>query len=155
MVLLRDGTYNGSNETSLPLSVSSRNNVMSEEKTIEKQSFTKEWGSSMKRTKSLFKPEDFDIFCDKETGLTYIFHAPELGCTIDFMEYNPETQRVTVFTKDGQKMDLGVRIQWLIRPYFAKAQDIFVIRTKDGQALDGVEVELRIKAVEDPAKTLN
>lgn len=128
--------------------------AMSENQTEGKTSFTKEWGSSLKKTKALFKPEDFDIFCDKHTGMTYIFHGPELGCTIDFMEYNPDNQRVTVFTKDGQKLDLGVRIQWLIRPYFAKAQMLYIIRTKDGQPLDGVEIPLRIRA-EEAEKTLN
>jgi hypothetical protein len=149
MILLRDVHYNGREGTNLPY-ILAHNIIMSEEKTQEKQSFTKKWGSSTKKTKSLFKPEDFDIFCDKDSGMTYIFHGPELGCTIDFMEYNPENQRVTVFTKDGQKMDLGVRIQWLVRPYFAKPQDIYIIRTKDGQALDGFEVELRIKKEEEP-----
>jgi hypothetical protein len=130
------------------------NFIMSEDQTEEKSSVTKEWGSSMKKTKALFKPDEFDIFCDKDSGLTYIFHIPELGCTIDFMEYDPETQHVTVFTTDGQKMDLGMRIQWLIRPYFARAQEIFVIRTENGKPQDGIEVALRIKA-ENPQKTLN
>ena len=153
MILLRDVHYNGREGISLPYILSTMV-LMSEEKTEQKQSFTKEWGSSLKKTKTLFKPEDFDIFCDKESGLTYIFHGPDLNCTIDFMEYDPEIQRVTVFTKDGQKMDLGVRIQWLIRPYFARPQDLYVIQTKDGKALEGVEVELRIKQKVDQ-KTLN
>ena len=153
MILLRDVQYNGREDTNFPHFLS-QSYSMAEEKTENKQSFTKEWGSSTKKARVLFKPEDMDIFCDKNTGFTYIFHGPELGCTIDYMEYDPEIQRVTVYTKDGQKMDLGIRIQWLIRPHFAKPQDIFVIRTKDGQAMDGVEVELRIKKDEAP-KTLN
>lgn len=106
----------------------------------------KEWGSSLAARKTLFKNlEDFDIFCDRERGQNYIFHGPELNCTIDYMEYDPETQRITVFTTDGQKMDLGTKIQWLVRPYIAREQNIFIIRTQNGQAINGIEVHLRVK----------
>lgn len=124
-----------------------------EEETKElKTSMGKDWGSSLKtRLRSLFvNQEDFDIFCDREEGQVYIFHGPELGCTIEYMEYDPENQRVTIYSNDGQKLDLGARIQWLIRPYFAKAQNILIIRTKDGEAIDGVEVPMIIKGQEKP-----
>ncbi|MCB1783139.1 MAG: hypothetical protein KDI13_04025 [Alphaproteobacteria bacterium] len=134
--------------------------MMSEEDTEDKKelktSMGKDWGSSLKtELKPLFaSPSDFDIFCDREIGQVYIFHGPELNCTIDYMEYNPETQRVTIYATDGQKLDLGARIQWLVRPYFAKAQDIMIIRTKDGETIDGVEVPMIIKGQEKP-KTLH
>lgn len=127
---------------------------MSENKDIEeetglKTTMGKDWGESLKSgRKRLFKStEDFDIYCDCENERTYIFHGPELNCTVTRLEYDPDIQRVTVFTNDGQQLDLGTRIQWLIRPYFAKAQNIFIIRTKDGQAIDGLEVPMTIKPI--------
>lgn len=115
-----------------------------------------DWGSGFGsgRTKLFEKPEDFDIYCDRKNGINYIFHGPELGCTIDHLEYDPETKRITVITNDHQRLDLGVRIQWLVRPYIAKEQDLFIIRTENGESIDGVEVPLRIKAPEI-SKTVN
>lgn len=105
-----------------------------------------DWGTSLRNVrKSLFDKNDFDIFCDKEMGETFIFHTTELGCAIDYLEYNPENQRVTVFTNDGQQLDLGTRIQWLIRPYFAKPQVILMVRTQNGKAVEGFEVKLKVR----------
>lgn len=117
-------------------------------------SIKQDWGSSLQKTrKALFSKNEFDIFCDKEIGETFIFHTAELGCTIDHLEYNPEDQRVTVFTNDGQQLDLGTRIQWLIRPYFAKPQIILMVRTQNGRAIEGFEVRLKVR--ETAEKTVN
>ena len=112
------------------------------------RSMGKDWGSGFGsgRTRLFNSPDDFDIVCNREGGTNYIFHGCELNCSIDHMEYNQENPRITVFTTDGQKMDLGAKIQWLVRPYIAKEQYLYIIRTKDGQAIDGVEVHLQIKA---------
>lgn len=113
-----------------------------------------DWGTSLRTSrKSLFEKTEFDIFCDRELGETFIFYGKELPCTIDFLEYNPENQRVTVFTGDGQQLDLGARIQWLIRPYFAKPQIIVMARTKNGKVVEGFEVHLKIKVQQE--KTVN
>jgi len=98
--------------------------------------------------KHLFSPDNFDIYCDCENGQNYIFHKGELNCTVDHLEYDPETQRVTVYTNDGQKLDLGSRIQWLVRPYIAKDQNIFIVRTQDGKTIDGIDVPLIVKTQE-------
>lgn len=125
---------------------------MEEQRTI---SAGKDWGASLGAQKKLFNhPDDFDIFCDRERGRNYIFHGPELNCTIEYLEYDPEIQRITVHTNDGQKLDLGTKIQWLVRPYIAREQNLYIIRTKDGQPIDGIEVRLTIKQPE-PQKTLN
>ena len=120
------------------------------------KSMGKDWGTGFGsgRTKLFQNPDDFDIYCDREKGINYIFHGPELGCTIDHLEYDHDTQRITVHTNDSQQFDLGAKIQWLVRPYIAKEQYLFIIRTKNGIPIDGQEVHLRIK---DPEikKTLN
>lgn len=106
----------------------------------------KDWNTSQSKRKRLFEdPKRFDIYCDREAGRNYIFHAGELNCTVEYLEYDPETQRITVFTNDGQKLDLGTRIQWLVRPYIAKDQNLYIIRTQDGDMVEGIEVPLYVK----------
>lgn len=119
-------------------------------------SISKDWGKGFGsgRRKLFEKPDDFDIYCDREKDVNYIFHGPELNCTIDHLEYDPDTQRISVFTNDSQQLDLGAKIQWLVRPYIAKEQYLYIIRTKDGKAIDGFEVHLKIKEPEI-RKTLN
>lgn len=119
-------------------------------------SMGKDWGSGFGsgRQKLFEKPEDFDIYCDRERGINYIFHGPELNCTIDHLEYNPDTQRINVITNDSQTFDLGAKVQWLVRPYIAQEQFLYIIRTENGKAIDGVEVHLKIK-VPEIQKTLN
>lgn len=154
MLLLNVARYDGLEQfTHMPFLASF--NMSEEEEEKEKKpvkpatppSMGKDWGSGSGSGRSrLFEnPDDFDIFCDRENNMNYIFHAGELNCTIDFLEYDPETQRITVHTNDHQQLDLGAKIQWLIRPYIAREQDLFIIRTKNGQAIDGVEVHLQIK----------
>lgn len=131
--------------------------MMSNDKTEANSGIGKDWGLSLSNRKRLFKdPKDFDIYCDREAGQNYIFHTGELNCTIDHLEYDPENQRITVHTNDGQKLDLGVRIQWLVRPYIAKEQDIFIVRTENGQMVEGIEVRLKVKQPpKEDEKTLN
>ncbi len=144
-------------------------NKMSEEEEIEKKekekaaaeptappSMGNDWGDGKGsgRTRLFANPDDFDILCDREGGTNYIFHGSELNCNIDYLEYDPEIQRINVYTKGGQVFDLGAKIQWLVRPYLAKDQYLFIIRTKDGESIDGIEVHLKIKEPE-VEKTLN
>lgn len=110
-----------------------------------------EWSSGITKKKKLFENlSDFDIYCDRQNNQNYIFHAGALNCTIDHLEYNPETQRITIITNDGQKLDLGTRIQWLIRPYIAKDQTIFIVRTENREMKEGIQVPLFVKKPEIP-----
>lgn len=102
-----------------------------------------DWDSG--KTNSFLKPEEFDIYVNKITGDTYIFHGRDLPHPVDRLEYDPADHSVTVVTKGGLTFDLGVKIQWLVRPYFSKAKTIFIVKTKDGEAIDGVEVPLVVK----------
>ncbi|MCD8562684.1 MAG: hypothetical protein LRY54_01150, partial [Alphaproteobacteria bacterium] len=54
----------------------------------------------------------------------------------------PDDHTVTVVKKDGTLMDLGVKIQWLIRPYFTRAQQVGIVRTRDGETVDGFYVPM-------------
>ncbi len=99
---------------------------------------------------ALFKPEEMDIYCDRQVGSVYIFHLNKVEYeTLDYLEYNPKDYSVDVVLKDGGRMDLGVKIQWLVRPYFTKAPEILVVQTKDRVSIDGVTLRLVHKPKEE------
>ena len=86
----------------------------------------------------LFLPEEMDIYCNKITKETFIFHGKPLDYeNLDRMVYDPKTYTVEVYKKDGSVWDLGVKIQWLVRPYFSKAEEVQIVRTHNGKAIDG------------------
>lgn len=93
--------------------------------------------------------DDFDLYSNKITGESYIFHGPDLPYEIEKLVYDPHNYTIEVLGKQGQKRSLGVKLQWLIRPYFSKARTIFVVQTKDGEAIDGVEVPMIVKENEE------
>ena len=95
----------------------------------------------------LFMPDEMDIYCNKITKEAFIFHGKTLDYdTLERMEYDHKTYEVDVFLKDGTVLDLGVKIQWLIRPYFSKAEEVQIVRTKDGEAVDGTFIPLSHKS---------
>ncbi len=99
-----------------------------------------------KEKPSLFLPDEMDIYCNKLTKESFIFH----GKTIDYdnlerMEYDPSDYSVDVFMKDGTILDLGVKIQWLVRPYFTKAEEVQIVQTKDGEAVNGTFIPITHK----------
>ena len=102
---------------------------------------------SAKDRPSLFLPDEMDIYCNKVTKETFIFHGKTIDYnTLDRMEYDPKDHTVDVFMKDGTVLDLGVKIQWLVRPYFTKAKEVQVVRTKDGEAVDGTFIPITHKS---------
>ena len=105
-----------------------------------KDAFT---GGKARDAHVLFTEDELDIYCNKVTKEAFIFHSMELDYkTFERMEYNHKDYSVTVFMKDGRELDLGVKIQWLLRPYFSKAQEVQIIRTKDGDPIDGTFIPL-------------
>jgi hypothetical protein len=87
-----------------------------------------------------------DIYCNKVTREVFIFHGKVVDYeSLDYLEYNPADYSVDVVLKNGSRMDLGVKIQWLVRPYFTKAQEIMIVQTKDGESVNGTSVLLKHK----------
>lgn len=87
-----------------------------------------------------------DIYCNKVTKETFIFHSKTIDYkNLDFLEYDPEDYSVDVHMKDGRVLDLGVKIQWLVRPYFANAEIIQIVQTKNREPIDGTFVPLKHK----------
>lgn len=94
---------------------------------------------------ALFDPKEFDIYVNKITKETYIFHIKPIQQDIARLEYDPDDHSVTVVKKDGTQMDLGAKLQWLVRPHFIKSKEVGIVQTKDGDAVDGFMVPLVIK----------
>ncbi|MAF97657.1 MAG: hypothetical protein CMH26_03380 [Micavibrio sp.] len=94
----------------------------------------------------LFTEDEMDIYCEKLSKETYIFHGKEIEYKqLDYLIYDPDKYTVDVHFKDGRVLDLGVKIQWMIRPYFSKAEEVQIVRTKNGEAIDGTFVPMHHK----------
>lgn len=94
----------------------------------------------------LFKPEEMDIYVNKMTLETFVFHGKEVDYdSLEYMEYDHKACTVEVHKKDGTKIDLGVKIQWLIRPYWSKATDVYIVQTKDGKSVKGTSLPMKHK----------
>lgn len=102
-------------------------------------------GGKTSSSGTLFAPEEFDIYVNKITMEAYIFHAKPIAQDIDRLEYDPNDHSVTVVKKDGTQMDLGAKIQWLVRPYFTKAKEVGIVQTIEGEVQDGFLVPLMHK----------
>ena len=95
---------------------------------------------------ALFTAKEMDIYCNKVTKETFICHSKTIDYkNLDFLEYDPEEYSVDVHMKDGRVLDLGVKIQWLVRPYFANAEIIQIVQTKNREPIDGTFVPLKHK----------
>ncbi len=104
-----------------------------------------DFDSDSAKKQSLFKPEEMDIYVNKSTRDAYIFYGKTIDKEIEKLVYDPQDHSVTVVMKNGIEMDLGVKIQWLVRPYFTKAGEIFIVQTKNGETVDGFSVPLEHK----------
>jgi len=121
--------------------------IMNDESKHKKDSIKKAFSPGEAKDKpSLFLPDEMDIYCNKITKETFIFHGKKVDYdALERMEYNPKDHSVDVFLKDGSVLDLGVKIQWLIRPYFTKAEEVQIVQTKDGEAIDGTFIPITHK----------
>ncbi len=100
---------------------------------------------------ALFTADEMDIYCNKVTLESYIFHGKDVNYDpIHYLEYDPKEKRVDVVMKDGTRLDLGVKIQWLVRPYFAKSKEVSIVQTKDREPVDGTIVPLIHKGDKAP-----
>lgn len=98
---------------------------------------------------ALFTADELDIYVNKVTLEAYIFHGKTISYDrIDHLAYDVDAHTVTVMYKDGSKQDLGVKVQWLLRPHFVKIEDINIVQTKDGDSIDGIVVP--VKHTESP-----
>jgi len=95
-------------------------------------------------TGRVFMPKEVDLYVDKQTKETYIFHGKEIDYDISHLVYLPEDHSLVVVMNDKTRLDLGVKLQWLLRPHFTKAPHVLIVRTQDGKTVDGRMVPLRV-----------
>lgn len=96
----------------------------------------------------LFKYEDMDLYINKITLEAYIFHGKKIDYNFEKLIYDPEDYSVIVVYQDGTRKDLGVRINYQVRPYWEQLADIGIVRTVKGESVDGVMVPIEIKGLE-------
>lgn len=63
--------------------------------------------------------------------------------SISHLEYHFQDNWVAVVLKTGERLDLGVHVQWLVRPYWRLANEVHIVRTKEGNSVEGTIVALR------------
>lgn len=104
----------------------------------------KSWGAGSGAIKApLFLPDEMDIYTNKLTYETFIFHGKVIDYTqLDHIVYNAQDYSMTVHHKDGRTQDLGIKVQWLLRPYIKHANEISIVRTQDKVSVDGVIIPL-------------
>ncbi len=124
------------------MSSDDENNDESDKSSLKKE-FGSGQGSQAETLGVLFTPDEMDIYVNKVTLDAYIFHGKKIEYEIlDYLEYNPADHSVLVHKKDKTSIPLGVKIQWLVRPYFTKSKEVSIVQTKDGQSIDGTVVPL-------------
>ena len=146
--------YAGEAISGIPLEAVLAHIIMSENDSGKRSSIRGEWNADTDggRAKHLFLPEELDIYVNKVTLEAYIFHSKKVEYdTLERLEYDPSDYSVAVVKKDGTRMDLGVKIQWLVRPYFTKANEIHIVQTKDGESINGTVVPLVHKGAQKAA----
>lgn len=105
---------------------------------------------SRKKKHALFTPDELDIYVNKITLEAFVFYGkPIEHNAIDHIVYDHDSYDVNVVFENGSKIDLGVKIQWLVRPYFSKIEEIKFVQSKDGEAVDGKIVP--VQHVKGPA----
>lgn len=117
---------------------------ISDEKPDDKTKIKQDWKpDSGIAENALFKPDELDIYVNKVTLETFIFHGKDIVYDhMKHLEYDPIKFTVDVVYQDGYHVDLGVKIQWLVRPYFKKADEIQIVQTKDGESIRGTSLPL-------------
>lgn len=109
----------------------------------------KGWNSAP-RLPVLFKPDDIDIIASKEAGEVYFYHAGTLPGAVDRLEYDHADHSVIVCFVDGRKMDLGVKIQSLVRGAVESASEIMLSQTENRRILNETIVPVVHLSAEQP-----
>lgn len=126
---------------------------MDQESTIDRENKEKHGllrGLFKSREAGLFKSSEIDIYTNRVTNEAWIFHSPPISLEIAKVEYNHKTRRMTFITEGGQRHDLGVKIQPLIRPTIEKISKIVVTQLTDGMPVSWFSAPVRhIEAKEE------
>jgi len=94
----------------------------------------------------MFQPDELDLYVNKVTLESFVFHGKELNYDeLERAEYDPKNFTVNIFKTDGSEIDLGIKIQWLIRAYWSKSPNLYFVQTKDGKSIRGKSIPMTHK----------
>ncbi len=138
-MMVRGNALNSFSTSGLPAGLLAHGFLMSDNSNISKQGAQAKPGQKA----ALFKPEELDLYCNKVTAEAFIFHGKVIDYDqIDHFEYDHRTYTVDVVFTNGAVMDLGVRVEWIVRPYFSRAREVTIAQTQDGKSVRGVALPL-------------
>ena len=93
----------------------------------------------------LFCPDEFDIYVNKSTYEANVYHGKMIAHgKIKNLIYLPEDHSVIVQFMKRFKLDIGVKLDWMVRSYFCAATEVSIVRTKDGKEVERTTVPLKI-----------
>ena len=111
----------------------------------EAEKLSESWSSevSTRIKEPLFTTEELDIYTNKVTHEAFIFHSKKIDYDkLDRLEYDAKKYTLTVHYKDQRAQDLGVKIQWILRPYLKHASEVNVARTENKEVVDATVLPL-------------
>ena len=102
----------------------------------------------------LFEPKELDIYVKKANFKAFIFHGKAIDYnSILHLEYHYQDNWVIVVLKNGDRLDLGVHIQWLIRPCWRLASGVTIAQTRNGKTISSRYFPM-VKTGEEPMETM-
>ncbi len=99
----------------------------------------KNWASSSDASKKtrLFTDDEITLHVNKTTNETFFYYDKKIDLDIiERLEYDPEAFTVDVVRKDDQVWDLGVKVQYFIRPYLSKTDKVEFVRTYNRERIE-------------------
>lgn len=95
--------------------------------------FRKQYKVHGEASGTLFLPSELDLYMNRIRLDAYVFFNKDIDLSIDYVRFDHGDASVLVHYLDGTILDLGVKVQWLIRPHLMRATDISFVQTKNGQ----------------------
>ena len=89
----------------------------------------------------LFLEEEVDLYIKTDSHEAYVFHGKHIDYgAIDHLVFRHEERRIAVYLKNGSILDLGVRVEYLVRQPLRHASKVYIVRTEMNVSKDGIEV---------------
>ena len=92
----------------------------------------------------IFSADELDIHVNKATSEAYIYHSKVIDYDISHLEYYLRSQSIVVVMNDRTRLDLGVEMPWLLRPYLGRSKEVEIIRTTNREPVERIAVPLTI-----------
>ena len=93
-------------------------------------------------TGRLFMPKEVNLYFDFESPTSFIYHDKSIDYDISHLEYDAGSHSLVVVMNNQVRLDLGVKVRSRIRPLFLKNDAVQIIRTENGEVIEGITVPL-------------